>query len=405
MALSGDPTGAPRPAPGPVAARAEAAVAALAAEAGSRALETVDGAALLGERAAILGLGRRGPISPGGSCRFVRCADGWIAVNLPRGEDRRSLPAWLGAGDAADPWSFVAARAARRSAAELVARARLLGLAVAPLGGPREPRRPWLRVARYGACVDRRAGARPFVVDLSGLWAGPLCTHLLALAGARVVKVESTRRPDGARFGPGAFFDLLHAGKASVALDFAAESDRVALRRLLERADIVVESARPRALRQLGIEAEALVAARPGLSWVAITGYGRGAPQQDWVAFGDDAAAAAGLVLSRQPGPPRFCGDAVADPLAGIHGALAAYRAFRSGGGVLLDLSLRDVAAQAAAPKTPADGARVVHADGWELHVDGERHGVSEPRARVARGRARRLGADTRSVLAEPTRC
>ena len=43
--------------------------------------------------------------------------------------------------------------------------------------------------------------APPRIVDLSALWAGPLCAHLLQLAGASVVKLESTRRPDGARFG------------------------------------------------------------------------------------------------------------------------------------------------------------------------------------------------------------
>ena len=57
------------------------------------------------------------------------------------------------------------------------------------------------------------------MVDLSALWAGPLCGDLLARAGASVVKVESTQRPDGARRGSRAFFDLLNGRKRSVALD------------------------------------------------------------------------------------------------------------------------------------------------------------------------------------------
>jgi crotonobetainyl-CoA:carnitine CoA-transferase CaiB-like acyl-CoA transferase len=113
------------------------------------------------------------------------------------------------------------------------------------------------------------------VVDLSTLWAGPLASHLMQLGGARVVKVESTSRPDGARRGPARFFDLLHAGKESVALDFTSPTGRRALVSLVARADIVLESARPRAMHQLGIDPAALVRARPGLTWISITGYGR----------------------------------------------------------------------------------------------------------------------------------
>src|SRR4029453_19173112 len=97
----------------------------------------------------------------------------------------------------------------------------------------------------------------PLVVDLSSLWAGPLCAHLLGLQGARVVKVESTGRPDGARRGPAAFFDLLHGGPRGVARDLRDPAGAACLRRLLAAADVVVEASRPRALRQLGIEAEA----------------------------------------------------------------------------------------------------------------------------------------------------
>ena len=124
--------------------------------------------------------------------------------------------------------------------------------------------------------------ARPaVVVDLSSLWAGPLCTRVLADLGATVIKVESDRRPDGARRGPLAFFERLHRGKRMVSLDLAGSE----LRELLADADVVIEASRARALRQLGIHAEEL---RPQV-WLSITGYGR---EVDRVAFGDDAAAA-----------------------------------------------------------------------------------------------------------------
>jgi crotonobetainyl-CoA:carnitine CoA-transferase CaiB-like acyl-CoA transferase len=241
-------------------------------------------------------------------------------------------------------------------------------------------------------------------VDLSSLWAGPLCAHLLGLAGARVVKVESPARPDGARAGKAEFFALLNAGKASVALDLASRGGGDRLRRLLARADVVVESARPRALRQLGIEAEAEVGARPGLVWVGITGYGRSGSGANWVAYGDDAAVAAGLAAAtgEPEGTPLFCGDAIADPLAGIHAAAAALAALRAGDAVLLDVPLCDVTAAAARSAEAARDARVRSVDGgFEVVAGGLAAPVLPPRARKARGVARPLGADTASVLRE----
>jgi hypothetical protein len=406
MALTGFEDGPPVVAPGRLAACARGAAAALRLLAGARWRSDLDGPALLGERAAILGLRRRGTVSAGGSCRLLGAADGWLAINLPRADDLAALPAWLEERVTGDPWTFVAERVARRSARELVGRARLLGLAAAEAVAP-APRPPaWCRVEACGRPRRRAAAASPLVVDLSALWAGPLCAHLLGLAGARIVKVESTRRPDGARGGAAAFYDLLNAGKESVALDLASPRGVARLRRLLEAADIVVESARPRALAQLGIDARAIVAAVPGLTWVSITGYGRTGAGANWIAFGDDAAVAAGLAAAAGAGPnaPLFCGDAIADPLAGLHAAVAALGSWRRGGGRLVALALRDVAAHALAFGPPGDEAAVRRCDGapgWEVVAGGTRQIVAPPRARPASGSARALGADTAAVLRE----
>ena len=410
MALTGFPEGPPRLAPGPLAACARGASLALARLAGDRWAQGLDGAALLGERAALYGFERRGGVSPGGSCRLLRAADGWIAVNLARPDDRALLPAWLGEGDTRDPWRFATGRILGRAAAEVVERARMLGLPVAAAVDPPAKAPAWCRIAAVGTAVARRPDELPRVVDLSALWAGPLCTHLLARAGARVVKVESTARPDGARLGPAAFFDLMNCGKASVALDFGSEAGRSRLRRLVADADIVVESARPRALRQLGIDAERQVATARGLTWVSITGYGRRPPQGDWVAFGDDAAVAAGLAMATgRPGEgPIFCGDAIADPLAGLHAAVAALASWRAGGGHLLDVPICDGVAHALAfaPASSGGSVRAVGAAGdaaWEVVAGAECARVAAPRSRQAAGRAARLGADTERILRELT--
>ena len=406
MELCGWTDGPPRLAPGPLAAWLRGELDALRALSPVALPADLDGPALLGERAALLGLGRRGTVAPGGACRLLPAADGWIAVALARPDDLALVPAWLELADDAggDVWAAVATALRERRAGEVVARARLLGLAAAEaLPLPDAPPPPH-RVAARGPARPRVGGVAPLVLDLSALWAGPLCAQLLALTGARVVKVESASRPDGARAGNAAFFDLLNAGKASVRLDLGAPQDRDRLRRLVARADVVVESARPRALRQLGLEAESLVAEHAGLVWVAISGHGRREPGAGWVAYGDDAAVAAGLAAAtgEPEGTPLFCGDAIADPLAGVHAAASALAALRAGEAALLDVALRDVAAHAALSGEGARDARVRPVDGgFEVLAAGRRERVARPRARRVRSAARPLGADTHAVLRE----
>jgi crotonobetainyl-CoA:carnitine CoA-transferase CaiB-like acyl-CoA transferase len=223
------------------------------------------------------------------------------------------------------------------------------------------------------------------VADLGSLWAGPLAGALLAAAGARVVKVESTGRPDGARGGPAAFFDLLNARKRSVALDLRTAAGTHLLGELLARADVVIEASRPRALAQLGIDAEALLTgARPRV-WVSITGHGRAHPQRDWTAFGDDAAVAGGLV-SWHDGRPCFCADAAADPASGLVAAAAALDALATGGRWLLDVAMAGVAAHLAGPTLPAGDPPPA---------------APPPLPSPPPGRAPALGRHTAEVLAE----
>lgn len=417
MALTGRADGPPLLASAPVATAARGLVSALAGVASSSrtldagALHALDGPALLGERAALFGHTRHGSTSVGETCHLLRCADGWLAVNLARPEDLVLLPAWLGEGDIDDPRTFVAMRLRDRETAEVVDRARLLGLPVAPVARApaAEEAASWLRVTTHGTARPSTPSAPPLVVDLSSLWAGPLCAHLLALAGARVIKVESTRRPDGARRGASAFFDVMNGGKRSVALDFSSPDGVRALRALLVQADIVVESSRPRALRQLGIDAEEVVASHPGRIWVSITGYGREEPKAGWVAFGDDAAVAGGLVVGSEDadGGPMFCGDAIADPLTGMHAALAALSYWQRGDGALLDVALQRVAAFVAAQPVGVTRGRVrtsrgdSDVRGWDVVVGDRVGAVAPPRARTVSTRASDLGADTRDVLQE----
>ncbi|MBS0577882.1 MAG: CoA transferase [Proteobacteria bacterium] len=403
MSLTGYPGEAAQMSPVPLASFVDGIVAALQVLCPGSRIGEIDGAALLGERAALAGHTRAGTVSPGGGCRLLPAADGWLAVNLARPDDWELLPAWLEM-QIQSRWDALAAALTSRPVQALIDRGRLLGLALAALQ-PQTCAAPWCREAFRTPGGPRPApapGSAPLVVDLSALWAGPLCTHLLQRMGARVIKVESTSRPDGARGAGDGFFDLLNEGKASVALDLRAPDGRATLRRLLGCADIIVEASRPRALRQLGIHAEEVLARNPRATWVSITGHGRDEPGANWIAYGDDAGVAGGLsqVLWEASGRAMFCADAVADPLAGLHAALAAWVGFSQGGGRLYSLALTAVAAHAVrCAGLPGAQAARERAQRWHAQVRGA--DVSSPRARQIRGRAPILGADTARVLAE----
>jgi crotonobetainyl-CoA:carnitine CoA-transferase CaiB-like acyl-CoA transferase len=115
---------------------------------------------------------------------------------------------------------------------------------------------------------------------------------------------------------------------------------------------VVIEGSRPRALAQLGLTPSTGRAARPQQVWTSITAYGRTGPWADRVGFGDDTAAAGGLV-ARTNGVPAFLGDAVADPITGALAALATMTALARGGGVTIDIALRDAACWTAGGRHP----------------------------------------------------
>jgi crotonobetainyl-CoA:carnitine CoA-transferase CaiB-like acyl-CoA transferase len=309
--------------------------------------DDVDGCALAAERARLSGFRRRGRVSCGGGARLLAARDGRdVCANMPRRDDVELIEAWLGVAPSDDPWRAVADGLSRVDAVDAVERGQLLGLPVAVAATPSEADADDQSVARRStprvvAAGDARhgglGGQQPVrVVDLSALWAGPLCGRLLAGAGCAVAKVETDVRPDGARYGPPAFFDALNAMKSSRVVDVAALPSVVA------DADVVIVSARPRALAPLGLDPFANVEARPWQVWVAITGYGLTGPWADRVAFGDDAAVAAGL--SSLAGGV-FCADAFADPCAGLAAAAGALSLVRSGRGGVVDVSLREAAA------------------------------------------------------------
>ena len=289
-------------------------------------------------------------ISPNRACRMFRCADDWMALNLARDDDRDLISAWLQCEVRDDPWATIERVARNRPAAELLADAIMLGLPAGRVGEVTAPN-PEAPIAMGAPARRPRTGA-PRVVDMSALWAGPMCGAILAEAGADVVKVESRRRPDPTRGATPVFFQRLNGRKRDLPLDLAADEGQRQLRDEILAADILITSARPRAFASLGLSPEEIFRANPALTWVAITGYGWNGEAAQRVAFGDDAAAAGGLVRWTKAGAPRFLGDALADPVTGLAAAIGALKGLASGGGVLVDISLARSAAGAAADRS-----------------------------------------------------
>jgi hypothetical protein len=270
------------------------------------------------------GLDSPGIVSANRHCRLLRTADGWAALNLARAEDRELVPALT--GEDGEPGAALVNMAARCTFTEFRNRAAELQLPVAALGESA----PQVLAPTGTIRVPGK------VVDLSALWAGPLCAGLLARAGAEVVRIESLGRPDPTPQASPLLDAMINGGKARRAVDLRTEKGRSELHQLIDRADVLVTSARPAALARLG-----LVPARfPDLIWVAITAHGFTGSGAGRVGFGDDCAVAGGLVRY-EAGEPRFLGDALADPLTGLEAA----RAVLAGQRGLIDMAMARVAA------------------------------------------------------------
>jgi benzylsuccinate CoA-transferase BbsE subunit len=130
------------------------------------------------------------------------------------------------------------------------------------------------------------------VVDLTHYLAGPYCTKLLADFGAEVVKVEPPGGEPGRWLWPfkddipgperSGTFAYLNTNKRSLVLNLKRGDAREALLRLVERADLVVESFAPGTMGRLGLGYDVLRARRPGLSLVSISNFGQAGPYRDW---------------------------------------------------------------------------------------------------------------------------
>ena len=192
------------------------------------------------------------------------------------------------------------------------------------------------------------------VMDFSTTIAGPHCARMLADLGAEVIKIESAEgetmriRPP-VRNGCSTAFGQLNVGKKSLVLDLKSEDGWNAIRRLVGRADVLVENFRPGVMRRLKLDYARLAELNPRLVYCSISGYGQTGPSAELSAYAPVIHAASGYEmahLAHQSGRtrPDNCGIYHADVLSGVYafGAIGAalYQREKTGRGQQIDVSM-----------------------------------------------------------------
>ena len=210
------------------------------------------------------------------------------------------------------------------------------------------------------------------VLDLTRVLAGPYCTMLLADMGAEVIKIEIPQGGDDTRAYPpfrknrdgeqeSLYFANINRNKKGITLNLKSEEGKEIFRRLVKKADIVVENYRPGVMDKLGLGYDALKEINPRLIYGSVSGFGNTGPYRLRPGYDILAQAMGGLmaITGAAGGPPTRVGSAIGDLLGGLHltiGLLAAVNARNlTGVGQRVDISLMD-AVIAACEKNAALG-------------------------------------------------
>lgn len=191
------------------------------------------------------------------------------------------------------------------------------------------------------------------MVELGTLIAGPFCTRILAEFGADVVKIEAPGVGDPLRGwrklyrGTSLWWYLQARNKKSVTANLKHPDGAEVVRRLIAKADIVVENFRPGVLEKLGLGWDVLSALNPGLVMVRLSGFGQTGPKAAQPGFGAIGESMGGLryVTGFPDRPPVKTGVSIGDSIAALWGAIGALMALRHretgrGKGQVVDVAL-----------------------------------------------------------------
>lgn len=190
------------------------------------------------------------------------------------------------------------------------------------------------------------------VLDLGQIYNGPYATFLMAMAGARVIKVESLRgetlRGRGEKSSAAWPFAMLNQNKESVTLDLKSEKGKQIFLDLAAKADVVLENYSPDTMENLGLGASVLQEINSRLIYAAGSGYGRSGEHRDFLAMDITVQAMSGIMSCTgvEEMPPMKSGAALCDFFGGAHlyGAVitALLERERTGKGAVIDVAMQD---------------------------------------------------------------
>lgn len=196
------------------------------------------------------------------------------------------------------------------------------------------------------------------VTDLTGSWAGPYMTNLMASLGAEVIKVDSIQRldlwrvagvhlinPDEKRWEWSPNWNAVNTDKLCITLNLNEPRGVEVLKRLAKISDVVAENYTPRVMQNWGLDYSALKEINPRLIMIRLPAHGNSGPWKDLPGFANPLEMTSGFaqLMGYPDGPPMITGTGPTDPLAGINGMAAVMFALlyrqMTGEGQLIDLS------------------------------------------------------------------
>ena len=190
------------------------------------------------------------------------------------------------------------------------------------------------------------------VLDMGQIYNGPYCGYLLAMAGARVIKIESpigeTLRGAERASGEGYPFCMLNGNKETITLNLKSDRGQELLKNLVKHADVLLENYAPGTMAKYGVGSDDLTAVNPRLIYAAATGFGQQGPHSDYRAMDVTVQAMSGVVAitGYEDEPPLKSGPALCDILGGVHLYSAIVTALlqraTTGKGAVLDVSMQD---------------------------------------------------------------
>ena len=190
------------------------------------------------------------------------------------------------------------------------------------------------------------------IIEMAGIGPAPFCGMLLSDMGAEVIRVDRREKTDLGLPGKEPKFDVLHRGRKTVSVDVKSDAGREVVRKLVAKADALIEGFRPGVMERLGLGPDDLLKVNPRLVFGRMTGFGQDGPMAPRAGHDINYIALAGVLhtIGRKgeaPMPPlNLVGDfGGGGMLLGFGVVCALLEAQRSGKGQVVDAAMVDGAA------------------------------------------------------------